>query len=307
MLNVNSLFLFVKLLLLNNFSAILKLVIKMKNEFYNPMPDTKKDLTLIGCGYEQCPPDFMYGPCVRNFYILHYVVNGKGYYKSNDKVYTLKKGDIFAIFPDEVISYWADKDDPWLFCWIILGGKDAKELYSKVNISHKNIVFHLSNDTFVTSVTRLLEYTSLNKNTPSQMRLISCILECFSAIEDSLLEKLMPPSRKKTYVNLAISFMEYHYTEGINITEIAKYIGLERSYFYRVFKEETGITPEQFLMNLRIERAKNLIQKNLEFKEIPSAIGLKDIYHFSNMFKKITGITPSQYRKLNEKNEFTIY
>ena len=279
----------------------------MKNEFYNPMPDTKKDLTLIGCGYEQCPPDFMYGPCVRNFYILHYVVNGKGYYKSNDKVYTLKKGDIFAIFPDEVISYWADKDDPWLFCWIILGGKDAKELYSKVNISHKNIVFHLSNDTFVTSVTRLLEYTSLNKNTPSQMRLISCILECFSAIEDSLLEKLMPPSRKKTYVNLAISFMEYHYTEGINITEIAKYIGLERSYFYRVFKEETGITPEQFLMNLRIERAKNLIQKNLEFKEIPSAIGLKDIYHFSNMFKKITGITPSQYRKLNEKNEFTIY
>ena len=72
---------------------------------------------------------------------------------------------------------------------------------------------------------------------------------------------------------------------------------LERSYFHRIFKQETGLSPEEYLIKFRIRRAKELIQKGIDFKDIAQSVGIGDVYYFSQVFKKHESMTPSEYRK----------
>ena len=88
---------------------------------------------------------------------------------------------------------------------------------------------------------------------------------------------------------------------GLNITipDLAKEVGLERSYFSTLFKAKTGKTPHAFLTELRIKKACMLIEMNtMPINEISTAVGIEPV-NFSRVFKKITGVLPGQYKKGN--------
>ena len=270
----------------------------MKRIFYNPYYNQEDELSLFGCGYEKCQGDFSDGPGVRKKYILHYIVSGEGYYEVDGHKYILKKGDIFAIYPDDLVSYYANKDNPWEFCWIVFGGKSAHKYYNNIGISHSRLVINNVDKAFLASVTDCLKYIDENKETCSQLRLVSCILECLSHIDKATYTERYAPSNKN-HVQNAIAYIEYNYGRGINVNNISSQLGLDRTYFYRIFKKETGKTPNEFLTEYRIKKAKALIAMGVDFKNIANSIGLKDVYHFSKLFKKLVGISPSEYRKMN--------
>ena len=77
------------------------------NDFYRNI-----DAMIYTCGYENCAPGHSYGPIMRNGYLIHYVLSGKGIYKARGGIFRLKAGDAFLICPDELIYYEADKHDP---------------------------------------------------------------------------------------------------------------------------------------------------------------------------------------------------
>ncbi len=268
----------------------------MKRIFYNPHFNSDDELSLFGCGHEKCNSDFSDGPAVRKKYILHYIVSGKGYYEANGYKYSLKKGDVFAIYPDDLVTYYTDKDNPWEICWIIFGGKFAHKYYSNTRISHNKLVICNVEKAFVTSITDCLKYIDENERTYSQLRLVSCILECFSHIDKVTYEESCTPS-KINYVQNAIAYIEYEYGRGICVNDISNLLRIDRTYFYRIFKKETGKTPSEYLTEYRVNKAKSLISMGIDFKNIASSIGLKDVYHFSKLFKKTTGLSPSEYRK----------
>lgn len=268
----------------------------MKRIFYNSHFNPDDDLSLFGCGHEKCSPDFSDGPGVRKKYILHYIISGKGYYETNGHKYVLKKGDVFAIYPDDLVTYYTDKDDPWEICWIIFGGKLAHKYYNNTGISHNALVISNVEKAFVTSITDCLKYIDENERTYSQLRLISCILECLSHIDKVTCEERYSHSNKN-YVKNAIAYIEYEYGRGIGVNDIANLLGIDRTYFYRIFKNETGKTPNEYLTEYRVNKAKSLIAIGIDFKNIANSIGLKDVYHFSKLFKKSTGVSPSEYRK----------
>ncbi len=267
----------------------------MKRIFYNPLYDPKSELALAGCGHETCSSDFSDGPSVRNSYILHYVVSGKGYYETDGNKYTLLAGDVFAIYPDDLVTYYADKDDPWEFCWIIFGGTLAHKYYNNTGISHRKLVINNVDRAFVKSVTDCLKYIDENERTSSQLRLVSCILECLSHVDRATYEERHTPSGKN-HIQNALAFIEYNYGRGIGVNDVSNHLALERTYFYRIFKKEIGKTPNEYLMEYRVKKAKSLIKMGIDFKNIANSIGLRDVYYFSKLFKKITGISPSEYR-----------
>ena len=100
-------------------------------------------------------------------------------------------------------------------------------------------------------------------------------------------------TNRERYINSAISYMEYYYGNNINVSDISCYLGIERTYFYRIFKSATGISPTEYLTNIRIEKAKQLIASGDSFASVASAVGINDIYYFSKLFSKEVGITPS--------------
>lgn len=101
-------------------------------------------------------------------------------------------------------------------------------------------------------------------------------------------------------VNDMEQYMRLHYTEDISLESIASLLGFHTVYLNRIFKKEKQITPIQFLINLRIEKAKELIAQNpaLDFTTIGESVGYHDPHYFSRAFKKVTGLTPSEYRNL---------
>ena len=71
------------------------------------------DLSLSFYGYEECTPNYSFGPAIRDTYVLHYITKGKGQFHYNGKIVDLKTGDFFLLKPDELTFYQANSQDPW--------------------------------------------------------------------------------------------------------------------------------------------------------------------------------------------------
>ena len=69
-------------------------------------------------GFHHCPPSQRFGPAIRSYWLLHYVVSGQGYFDIGDRHYTIKPGEIFVIPPYVETFYHANKHDPWSYIWI---------------------------------------------------------------------------------------------------------------------------------------------------------------------------------------------
>lgn len=104
---------------------------------------------------------------------------------------------------------------------------------------------------------------------------------------------------RKYVVEQIINYFEDHYNEKISLDQIAENMYLSPFYISKIFKSETGDTPIRHLINIRLERAKELLEKGYEgsIQEVAAQVGYDDAYHFSKLFKKRYGISPSQARK----------
>lgn len=111
--------------------------------------------------------------------------------------------------------------------------------------------------------------------------------------------------KKDDYIQKkAITFIEMNYSRQITIQEIANHICLNRSYFSDLFKQHLGISPQQFIIKYRINKAREMIKQHqyLSIGNIARSIGYADQFAFSKTFRKETGLSPSALRKqLSEK------
>ena len=104
---------------------------------------------------------------------------------------------------------------------------------------------------------------------------------------------------KKYVVQQIMKYMEENYQEKISLEQIAANMYLSSFYIAKIFKSETGDTPINYLIRLRMEKAKEILEISPEepIKEVAAAVGYSDAYHFSKLFKKHYGISPLYYKK----------
>ncbi len=98
----------------------------LENIFVNMLTNT--DLNLYHCGSENCAPGHSYGPAIRDHYLIHYILDGKGFFQVNNKTYHLKNGQGFLICPDIITYYEADKENPGIMSRLNL--MDSKQNYT---------------------------------------------------------------------------------------------------------------------------------------------------------------------------------
>ena len=120
------------------------------------------------------------------------------------------------------------------------------------------------------------------------------LTSCLWKLVGTLLDQDRPLT---DYVDKAIHFMHSGFADGITIQDIAKRLNLDRSYFFTIFSQKMGISPQEYLINLRLEKAAELM---ITYHETPStaaaSVGYSDIYQFSKIFKKHFGMSPREYR-----------
>ena len=102
------------------------------------------------------------------------------------------------------------------------------------------------------------------------------------------------------YVDLAINYININYSKKITIELLSRIVGVERTYFFRLFKEAMKMSPKDYLSNIRIEKAKMLLcNSSMNIKEIALSVGFNNYFSFEKSFKDKNGISPTEYRKKN--------
>lgn len=257
------------------------------------------DLNMYQCGKEDCTPEHYYGPALRDHYLIHYITEGKGYYTVNDKTYQLTKGQGFLICPGIVTFYQASKQEPWKYSWVGLNGSKAKDYLRYANLTVDKPIFTYKKDKRLIKI--MEEMLSINKITKSnELRLLSLLYDFLSIlVEETNNEELTNNNELKlSYIREAVTFIEKNYSRKITIQELARNIGLDRSYLYSVFQEVIEQSPQEYLINFRINKACELMKNpTLNIGDISRSVGYIDPLYFSKLFKKIKGLTPTAFRK----------
>ena len=104
----------------------------------------------------------------------------------------------------------------------------------------------------------------------------------------------------KSYaVKRIINYLMENYEHKISLDQIAHNMYLSPVYISKIFKEETGESPINYLIKIRLEKAKEILEERSDgsIKSIANEIGYDDVYHFSKLFKKYFGMSPQHYRK----------
>lgn len=103
---------------------------------------------------------------------------------------------------------------------------------------------------------------------------------------------------RKYVVSQMINFFNDHFSEKISLDQIAQNMYLSTFYLAKIFKSETGDTPINYLINLRLEKARELLEEDssASIQDIAEKVGYEDVSHFSKSFKKHYGIAPTKYR-----------
>ena len=120
-----------------------------------------------------------------------------------------------------------------------------------------------------------------------------------SQLEINALKLSYEEQEKQTIVNDIIHYLENHHTEEVSLSSLSQTLYISPTYISRVFTEETGESPINYLIKLRLNRAKELMEneKDITVKEAANLVGYNDAYYFSKLFKKYYGLPPSAFLK----------
>ena len=109
--------------------------------------------------------------------------------------------------------------------------------------------------------------------------------------------------RENPYVETAKAYILRNIDISVKITDIASFIGISDRYLYNLFVKYEGISPKQYMNNVKLERAKKLLSDpEMTITEIAEAMGFTDVLCFSHFFSDHTGTSPSQFKKSCENS-----
>lgn len=279
-----------------------------KYQFHVVQDDLFIDLNLYQYGREKCDPLHQWGPAVRNHFLFHYVLSGKGRLDLNNKTYTIEAGQGFLICPHQISTYYADQDDPWTYLWVEFDGLHAREAITLAGINEAQPIYIPGAKYTHNELERWFMYL-IDAAGQSSMRLVGLGMILLDEIVQT--SKTKVPSRNKRlrefYLKEALGFIDNNYQRNISIEDIADASGLNRIYFGRIFKESMGKTPQQFLIVYRMSKAAELLKNSrISIAEVGSSVGYGNQLHFSRAFKSVFGISPREYRSeyfLGDRNK----
>lgn len=254
------------------------------------------------CGFEACHPGHEFGPHTRTSHLLHVVFSGKGTYHIGEYHYEVTPGQIFYIPPEISTVYRADTEDPWSYGWIGFSGYHAETLLSQMGFSNQRFVVSINNVEPLRNC--ILKIMGTHKLTYSnQLYRTAELLRFFAyAIERSQNRQENTPSYSKSdYAQVAMRYLASNFMNRIKIAELADHIGIDRSYLTKSFCEEYQISPQEYLIRLRVEKAQQmLVHSTMPVSQVASKVGYDDPLAFSKMFKQRTGSSPTEYRTTHQ-------
>jgi AraC-like DNA-binding protein len=236
------------------------------------------------------------GRSLQEFQAL-YITRGEGRFESEPTgLKRVAAGSVVLLFPGIWHRYRPDPNVGWDEYWISFNGPFAERWAAGGFVSAETPVLKTG-----------LDYTLLHAYVTLLDRLRSEPLGFQQLLAASAMEILAAAlgaargqgtgSRMHELVCQAKSLLETQVGAIPSMKKLAASLGLSATHFHRVFRAHTGLSPYQYHLQLRIERAKQMLHgTRLSVKEIANSLAFESPFHFSNVFRRKTGMSPSKWR-----------
>lgn len=229
-----------------------------------------------------------------NRYIIVMILSGIGICELGGSMHTLYENDIVLIPPHTERIWKTDEENPCHF--ISLGFElDADESFTEKLGTSYTIIRNVNRKTKEICKKVIEEWNNHSKVRNTICRAYVQQIICDIAMQNESVS-FNPVHYEK--VENAKNYIMQNYMKNVTVEELAEISGLSPSHFRKVFREIVGISSTQYAIQVRINKAKDLLASgSANVSEAAFASGFKDIYYFSAMFKKVTGENPSKYNK----------
>ena len=253
------------------------------------------DLCLHYCGKRRCV-NHSYGPEVRGYHLFVYIKEGEGTLTLKRGTMPIQAGDLIVMFPGEKVQYTMKEDSMCSMSWIGLHGSALDTLLSPLHIRREKPIFSVRNREDVEGVLEKIYTTSFLK-TYSDKAMMTGLLYAFFA---ALLRNVDSDMRFDP-IERAAEMMNYNYNLPLTVDLMADMIGCNPSYLSRAFKEKKGVSPKDYLIRVRMERAADLLRTStLAVGDVSASVGIEDPLYFSRLFHNRMNMTPTEYRQKNK-------
>lgn len=272
----------------------------MDAHYKNSYKATEKELvslSVYNVGYQNCDPGYQWGPGIRDHYLIHYIISGKGCYFVRGRTHILSAGDCFAVYPNTEVSYCADSENPWEYAWVGFSGSDAAMILQATDFTPQIPYIHRT--PYGDEIKRQLLHIYDARGTG-----FAHAVEMTGRLYTTLALFIQGSKQKDSsntaaaYVQKSIEYISSNYSYPITVENIASYVGLSRSHLFRSFELVMQQSPKEYLTSFRMKQACYLLEhSDLSITAIANSVGFDNSLYFSRTFHKRKGLSPKEYRK----------
>ncbi|MGC1480726.1 MAG: AraC family transcriptional regulator [Chthoniobacterales bacterium] len=271
-------------------------------------------LAVVSTGFIRTPPNSVYpsrqlrhpddhmftwdrGRTLEDFQILT-IRRGGGSFESRESGrLRLAEGSALLLFPGVWHRYRPDPQTGWTETWIEFTGSIPKQLRQAGILDPARPVFPAVLTPELTASTRSAIELSRTRSPGFAGQLAATTLQILAALSASRDRTHQPPSHVQQTVERAQTLLLERFDEPHRIRDVARELGIAESHLRRVFKKLTGLSPKEYVLDLRLREVRILLQGSTQtLAEIAERTGYNSAYHLSAEFKKRTGISPSHWR-----------
>ena len=236
---------------------------------------------------------------VLNDYSLVFITNGGCIFENNYGRYVVESGSVLLLYPDEWHRYKPDVNTGWEEYWISFKGNYPEFLMNKnFPCKEKPIIQTGCNAQLQTLLHELIKKTDIG--IIGFQQIISGItLQILGILDHSYQNPQFKDNNKDTeLIRKATFFLNERISEKVDLELLARELPMGYSRFRKLFKNIIGLSPNQYILNLRLEEAKKLLKtSNLSINEIAHRCGFESMTHFCKFFQQKNNVSASQFRK----------
>lgn len=257
------------------------------------------DIKILHCGIEQMKNHKL--SCARlDRFVISYITEGEGIYILQNRLHHIVKGDLFMTPPAIMYSQHSVPENPYKYYYIAFQGSACAQLLRRAGMTENSPVLHIGEPYIIKQMKKI--YSELSENTFSSLiKANIALFNIFSFLiyKNPQNHKKLNESQAEIYVHMAIKYIEDNYSSDINVTDIANYLHINRSYLSEIFKQIQQQSIKKYLTLYRLEKARSLLlSSDLTVLKISLLTGFKNEKNFFRIFKKYLICSPDKYRKI---------
>lgn len=233
------------------------------------------------------------------YYIL-FTVSGQGVMRHKGQEIALDKNSAVMIYCHDYQYYATVSKEPWEHYWVHFNGEGAGNYYNIINEGGISKVYISDKENFARNLEEIMRNPGVNdikQSVMSSMHITNLLTMMVMGKYSG--DNVKGLTQHQEVLERAIGFIRENYAQPITLEDFTMVTHLSKYYFLKLFKQFTGMTPYEYLINYRVNKAKKFLRSTDDpVSQVAYKVGFPDECNFIRKFKKITGTTPLNFRRM---------